>query len=215
METEFDIEAYYEQVNNLISTPQDTWVENCKSVMTLIVMRCLFEKATERAAAEIKLFCGKLSIFRTDFLKHLENDTNYSQEHKERVITSFQRAVEAFLERGHRLNAIIETPAEWKKEEAQGDGYFAKLFAKYPSQIELKTPRNNFNKLLGATHFSIAPTIDDKQGAVRWEVDESRYRAQVSSSQILYSSYNELFETLKLYSVPIYNQRLCSVGKSC
>jgi hypothetical protein len=203
MDKEFDIDAYYKQINNLISSPQDEWVENCKSVMTLIVMRCLFEKATERAAAEIKLFCGKLSIFRTDFLKHLESDTNYSQEDKERVITSFQTAVAAFLGKGHRLRAIIEAPSEWKKEEAQGDGYFAKLFAKYPSRIELKTPRNNFNKLLGVTHFSIAPTIDDEQGAARWEVDESRYRAQVSSSQILYSSYNKLFATLNKYSVPI------------
>ncbi|MDR2533257.1 MAG: hypothetical protein LBC81_00500 [Tannerellaceae bacterium] len=189
----FDIDAYYQEVSALISTPQERLLHNDDRIKTSIVLRSMFEKAH----ADIKIFCGKFSVFRTEFQKNLIN--SYPTIAEKELLAPFKEAVEKFLEKGHRIIAIIENPAEWEQEK-ENKGYFVELFQKYAKQIELRTTDNYFNQLMRMSHFYISPTISTFEGAIRWEVDETNYKAIVSPSQKLYKTYNKAFEKLSRYS---------------
>ena len=195
-EIELDIEAYYQEVKALISTSQDKICTNDHRIKTSIVMRCMFELAQ----ADIKIFCGKFSVFRTEFQNNLSKKDPETA--KKELINPFKKAVEDFLKKGHKIIAIMENPDEWEQE-TKNEGYFPKLFRQYSKQIELKTTKNRFNKLVRISHFYIAPTITKKKGSVRWEVDEEHYKAIVSPSQKLYETYNKAFDKINKYSVQI------------
>ena len=196
--TRIDIDAYYKEVNDLMLDPHGDILDNDNPVRTLIVMRYMFDKAI----SDVKIFCGKFSIFRTNFQNLVESYPHYSEEQRRDVILNFQTAVRDFLKKGHRLIAVIEDPSKWQKEESS-DSYFAQLFKQHQTQIELKTPTNEFYKLLGITHFYMAATMQNGNGAVRWEADEKNYTAIVSSSPKIYKEQDKIFKQINRYSVPI------------
>jgi hypothetical protein len=193
-----DTDAYYEQVNALIASPQEKVLHNDDCVLTYIVMRSMFEQAT----GDIRMFCEKFSIFQTSFKDSIEADIHYPEGVRREVILRFREAVGKFLEKGHSLIAIIENPGEWKEEEKNG-GYFAQLFKQYSSQIELKTATNKFYELLGITFFDMAPTMNNNMGAVRWEVGTNKEQAIVSSSATMYRNHDKIFKQLNRFAEAI------------
>lgn len=193
------LRSYYQLLNQLAEDKSELRIMNDSPVHATIVMRVLLDHSSE-----VKMYCGKFSIFRECFRKKVKDyfEKNFSLEEKESLqrepfdpFGDLHDSLRNFLVRGGKFQVIMEK--EW--ELLKDDSVYTNVLKPYIDNGQVKF-----------YHLEVKPeydhfTIGDNDKYRRESDKELRLAICCFNNkegvEILKTSYTQLLQN----SIPVFN----------
>lgn len=193
MPTIEELEAYYKELIEALSSDMPSYHFNSDRTYNAIVMRFMLD-----TSSNVNMYCGEMSVFRKNFYKHIaeknDNNQDYAKNIKNLLIESFHN----FMQKEDvSMNIIFESyEDDYLKDLIFLDDFLIGVSEK---KIHLYKLSDDFAYKNDLYHF----TYTDKR-IVRFEQDKLQHSAICTINELAYfESISRNFDLLKKIAIPL------------
>ena len=184
MATREEIKNYYLELRQNFENNSPIFQYNKDRAHNSVVLRLMLDTSTS-----IKMYCGQMSVIRTDFYEHIKKE---DADLAEKLLSELQESFEKFITKdGNKLTIILETyKDEYLQDLICGDDFKRGL---KNGKIELLKLNDKLTFKHQLYHFSLSDTM-----IVRIEQDKEQHSAVCSLNQKnIYDSANNVFNNIE------------------